>query len=232
MSLKNFCPHWKSDLMNNRFKLLVFDWDGTLMDSEAQIVTSLSNVITDLKLAAHSDHALRDIIGLGLPEAIRRLYPEFNNDDVQRFADCYRGHFLSGAQPPSALFNGAMAVITRLRKEGYLLAVATGKSRRGLDRSLQETGSADYFHITRCADETFSKPHPQMLLEIMAVLNVEPDETLMVGDTEYDLQMATQAGTASLAVSYGVHERERLLAHQPLACLDDISEVGRLLYKG
>lgn len=218
--------------MNNRFKLLVFDWDGTLMDSEAQIMTSLAKVIAELNLAARSDGTLRNIIGLGLPEAIRQLYSEADNDDVQRFAECYRRHFLAGEQLPSRLFNGAMEVIMQLHTTGYLLAVATGKSRRGLDRSLQETGSEDYFHVTRCADESISKPHPQMLLEIMADLDVAPEETLMIGDTEYDLQMAAQAGTASLAVTYGVHERERLLAHQPLACLDDISEVGRLLYRG
>jgi len=217
--------------MNERFKLVVFDWDGTLMDSEAQIVNSLANVISDLNLPSRSDRDLRNVIGLGLPEAIRHLFPDEESEVQRNFAERYRHHFLSGAQSPSALFHGALEVVSRLHEQGYLLAVATGKSRRGLDRSLQETSSGEYFHVTRCADETFSKPHPQMLLEIMTDLNVEPDETVMIGDTEYDLQMAAQAGTAALAVSYGVHERERLLAHQPLACLDDISEVGGLLYK-
>lgn len=217
--------------MNDRFKLVVFDWDGTLMDSEAQIVTSLQKVIVELGLEARGEHALRNVIGLGLPEAIRHLYPEAKQFEVARFADCYRYHFLTAEQVPSQLFNGALEVVTQLYDQGYLLAVATGKSRRGLDRSLKETSSSDYFHVTRCADETFSKPHPQMLIEIMTDLNSNPDETLMVGDTEYDLQMASQAGVAAIAVSYGVHERERLLEHGPLACLDDISEVGRLLYK-
>jgi len=218
-------------MMNNRFKLVVFDWDGTLMDSEAQITSSLANVITELELAERSQHELRNVIGLGLPEAIRQLYPDQGRETVDNFADRYRHHFLSGSQGASVLFEGAMEVVKRLHGDDYLLAVATGKSRKGLDRSLQETESGDYFHITRCADETFSKPHPQMLLEIMTVLDIDPEETLMVGDTEYDLQMAVQAGTASLGVTYGVHTLDRLQAHQPLACLDDISEVGKLLYK-
>lgn len=217
--------------MNDRFKLVVFDWDGTLMDSEAQIVSSLQNVIAELGLASRSEQALRNVIGLGLPEAIRHLYPESDPAAVAHFADCYRHHFLTAEQVPSRLFNGALEVVTQLHEQGYLLAVATGKSRRGLDRSLRETGSEDYFHATRCADETFSKPHPQMLLEIMTDLNTAPEKTLMVGDTEYDLLMAAQAGVSAVAVTYGVHERTRLIAHEPLVCLDDISEVGRLLYK-
>jgi len=217
--------------MNNRFKLVVFDWDGTLMDSAAQITQSLANVITELALAVRSNHDLRNVIGLGLPEAIRQLYPNEGEAIVEKFADRYRHHFLADKQNPSVLFDGAIEVIKRLRADDYLLAVATGKSRRGLDRSLADTNSGDYFHITRCADETHSKPHPQMLLEIMDVLDVSPEETVMIGDTEYDLQMAVEAGAASLGVTYGVHTVERLQAHQPLACLDNISEVGELLYK-
>ncbi len=202
------------------------------MDSEAQITQSLANVITELALAERSNHELRNVIGLGLPEAIRRLYPHEDEATVDKFVDRYRHHFLAGNQNRSVLFDGAMEVIKRLHADDYLLAVATGKSRRGLDRSIAETSSGDYFHITRCADETHSKPHPQMLLEIMAVLDVAPQQTVMVGDTEYDLQMAAEAGTASLGVSYGVHAVERLQVHKPLACLDNISEVGELLYKG
>ncbi len=218
-------------MINREFKLVVFDWDGTLMDSEAQITHSLANVITELALAERSHHELRNVIGLGLPEAIRQLYPDEGGDLIDTFVERYRHHFLAGKHGASVFFKGALAVIQRLHRDDYLLAVATGKSRRGLNRVLQESGTGDYFHITRCADETFSKPHPQMLLEIMAVLDVAPEETLMVGDTEYDLQMAAEAGTASLAVTYGVHSRERLLRHRPLACLNDISEVGELLYK-
>jgi len=201
------------------------------MDSEAQITQSLANVIAELALVERSNHDLRNVIGLGLPEAIRQLYPDEGEATVEKFADRYRHYFLAGKQNRSILFDGAMDVIKHLHADDYLLAVATGKSRLGLDRSIAETNSGDFFHITRCADETHSKPHPQMLLEIMTVLDVAPEQTVMIGDTEYDLQMAAEAGTASLGVTYGVHAVERLQAHQPLACLDNISEVGQLLYK-
>ena len=110
------------------------------------------------------------------------------------------------------------------------MAIATGKGRAGLDRSLDETGSKGLFHITRCADESLSKPHPQMLLDIMAVLNVEPSQTLMIGDTEYDMQMATTAGAQAVAVSYGVHEKKRLLSCNPIACVDSVEELRRWLF--
>jgi len=215
--------------MTLRYPLLVFDWDGTLMDSEARIVTSLRHAIAELKLEPRSDKALSNIIGLGLKEAMLSLYPEADDKLLEAFVEHYRKHFLSDKQLPSRLFTGAMDILQQCHQQGYLLAVATGKSRRGLDRSLDETGCRDLFHITRCADETFSKPHPQMLLEIMTVLDVKAEETLMIGDTEYDMLMASQAGTAALAVDYGVHDRQRLLELQPLSCLSDIRELSAWL---
>lgn len=206
-----------------RFDLLVFDWDGTLMDSEARIVNCLQTVIDELALPLRGREELRNIIGLGMREAVLTLYPDGDMQFVDRFIDCYRHHYLSAEQTPTPLFAGAFATLQALHAKDYLLAVATGKSRRGLDRSLHDTQSGEFFHCTRCADETLSKPHPQMLLEIMAVLDVTADRTLMIGDTEYDLLMANQAGTAAAAVDYGAHERERLLAHAPLVCLDNIS---------
>ncbi|NOX76311.1 MAG: HAD-IA family hydrolase [Gammaproteobacteria bacterium] len=203
-----------------RFELVVFDWDGTLMDSEAHIVASMRRAIDDLKLPLMDDNNIRNIIGLGLREAIMDLYPQQNDDTVQSIADRYRYHFL--ADDPCEPFEGAEAVLKQLQQQGYLLAVATGKGRRGLDRVLEATGFGAYFLETRCADETISKPHPQMLLEIMETLDVAPERTLMVGDTEYDLNMAHAAGATALAVDYGVHERERLLACKPAGCLNSI----------
>jgi len=211
--------------MNPHYSLLVFDWDGTLMDSEARIVACLTRAIDELGLEPRSPRALSNIIGLGLKEAMLSLYPEADEILLEAFVRHYRQHFLSDRQLPSELFSGALDALQQLHGQGYLLAVATGKSRRGLDLSLDETGCRDLFHATRCADETFSKPHPQMLLEIMAVLDVKPEETLMIGDTEYDMLMASQAGTAALAVDYGVHDRQRLLEQQPLSCLSDIREL-------
>lgn len=209
--------------MHKTFKLLVFDWDGTLMDSEAHIVASMHRAVADVELPALPDAQVRNIIGLGLREAIEVLLPHARAGDHQAIADRYRYHFL--ADDPCVPFEGAEAVLQSLRDQGYLLAVATGKGRCGLERVLASTGFGGYFLETRCADETCSKPDPQMLQEIMEILNVSPAHTLMIGDTEYDLQMALAAGTASLAVDYGVHERERLLACKPLGCLSSIQQL-------
>lgn len=208
-----------------RYPLLVFDWDGTLMDSEARIVSCISASLADLGLPALEKSAIRNIIGLGLREAVDRLLPGSDATLHERLAERYRFHFLDTAHAPSMLFPGVRETLQRLHEQGYLLAVATGKGRQGLNSVLEETGCADLFHITRCADECHSKPHPQMLLEIMQDLAVEPRDTLMIGDTEYDMHMANNAGTAALAVTCGVHARERLLECAPLACLESITEL-------
>lgn len=208
-----------------RFPLLVFDWDGTLMDSEARIVGCLQAAALDAGLPALDEARARNIIGLGLREAFYALFPDVRDDQHERLAAAYRHHFLENSRITSDLFPGVSETLTALRGQGYLLAVATGKGRQGLNHVLEQTGCTSLFHASRCADETISKPHPQMLLEIMEELEVEPGRTLMVGDTEYDMQMAKQAGAAALAVSYGVHSRERLLGHGPLDCLDRISDL-------
>lgn len=207
------------------FKLLVFDWDGTLMDSEARIVSCLSMTLSDLALPALGRDALLNVIGLGLPEAVATLLPGADADLIRRFIDRYRYHFLSDHHAPAMLFPGARETLAALDARGYLLAVATGKGRRGLDQSLEDTACRGLFSLTRCADETASKPNPRMLLEIMQVLDVAPGDTLMIGDTEYDLQMARNAGACGLAVGYGVHARERLLACTPLGCLEAITDI-------
>jgi phosphoglycolate phosphatase len=212
-----------------RFELVVFDWDGTLMDSEARIVACIQAAFQDIGRPPPSREAAGDIIGLGLDDAMARLWPEADADQRAAVAAHYRRHFLVTDETPSALFPGARAMLERLASEGYLLAVATGKSRVGLDRSLAETGLGDLFHATRCADETFSKPNPQMLLEIMDELGVAAARTLMVGDTEYDLQMAFNARAHALAVCHGVHAPERLRALGPLACLASLAEIPQWL---
>lgn len=211
--------------MSSRFNLLVFDWDGTLMDSEARIVACIEASVADLSLESRSKAEIRNIIGLGLREAIFTLYPEGDENLLQQMVERYRYHFLTANPTSSELFEGARETIEQLAEANYLLAVATGKGRQGLDKVLEETGLGPYFHATRCADETFSKPHPMMLEQIMDELGVEPGDTLMIGDTEYDMQMASNARAHALAVSYGVHEKERLLQHQPLDCLDAIHQL-------
>ena len=209
--------------MQKPFELLVFDWDGTLMDSEAHIVTSMQRAMSDAQLPDMAREKIRDIIGLGLREAIEKLLPGLSDELHLALVDRYRYHFF--ADDPCEPFAGAESVLKQLSEQGYLLAVATGKGRHGLDRVLRSTGFGEYFIETRCADETCSKPDPQMLHEIMDVTGMESARTLMIGDTEYDLEMANAAQMPSVGVDYGVHSRERLLACGPLACLSSISEL-------
>lgn len=211
--------------MSCSFKLLVFDWDGTLMDSEARIVACATAAAADIGLEVPTQNAVRNIIGLGLKEAMLVLFPGSDEAEIARFVERYRYHFLHVDETPSPLFPGAEEVLNHLAGLDYFMAVATGKGRPGLDKVLLETGLGPLFHITRCGDEAFSKPHPGMLEQIMDVMGVEGAETLMIGDTEYDMQMASNAGAHSLAVSYGAHEVERLVKHNPLGCLDSITEL-------
>ena len=154
-----------------------------------------------------------------------RLFPGRDAEEVQQLADQYRLHFLADQIPGSVLFDGAREVLSHLTDSGYFIAVATGKSRRGLKKEFESTGLGPMFHASRCADETFSKPNPQMLLEILDQLGVEAGKTLVVGDTEYDIQMAINGGAHALGVSYGVHHPERLLDSGALGCLDSLHEI-------
>jgi phosphoglycolate phosphatase len=204
-------------------RLIVFDWDGTLMDSEGQIVACLRAAMRDLGLAPLADDTLRNVIGLGLREAIDALVPGQDESFHTAFAGHYRNHWF--ASENSRLFDDARDVLELCKRQGFLLGVATGKSRRGLDRVLVETGLDLCFDATRCADEAPSKPHPQMLVDIMQVLDVLPGQTIMVGDTEYDMEMATNAGAGKVAVTTGVHTPERLAQHAPMVTLQKLAEM-------
>jgi len=209
--------------MQAEVRFIVFDWDGTLMDSEAQIVACLHAAIADLQLEAMDDDTVKNIIGLGLREAIDTLVPGRDAAFHQAFVQQYRKHWFRSEG--SSLFGGVRATLDICRQHNLLLGVATGKARRGLQRVLGETGLASCFDATRCADETLSKPHPQMLLELMEELDVSPEQTIMVGDTEYDMEMATNAGTRKVAVTSGVHTEARLNRHAPLVCLDRVADM-------
>jgi phosphoglycolate phosphatase len=212
------------------YQLIVFDWDGTLMDSADKIVRCFESAVGDVGLPSPGAAAIRNIIGLGLNEAVATLLPQCDPEAQSRVVARYREHFLHLDQTEMPLFPGVRNGLASLAQRGYLLAVATGKARRGLSRVLRETGLEHLFVASRCADESFSKPHPQMLLDILEETGVVPAATLMVGDTVYDMQMARNARVDGLAVSYGVHERERLLAHGPVACLDSFPEVHGWLH--
>lgn len=215
--------------MAKSFDLIVFDWDGTLMDSVAKIVACFKAALMDFGLPPIADDQIRHIIGLGLEEALLALLPRVDATMRLQVADRYRQHFLHYDQTPMPLFPGVREGLERLQCFGFRLAVATGKARRGLDRVLRETQLGPLFCVSRCADETCSKPDPRMLFDILAHTAVAPERALMIGDTTFDLAMATAAGVPSLAVSYGVHSRARLLAHHPLACLDSFNEVYQWL---
>lgn len=214
------------------YKVVVFDWDGTLMDSESRIVNCLQASIADLGLPARDRAALANIIGLGLREAIETLYPGMDLADQQRFTEQYRHHFINVDATPMPLFEGAMETVQTLSEQGYLLAVATGKGRRGLDKVLRQTGLERLFHSSRCADECFSKPHPAMLEQILDELGAAPRDAVMIGDTEYDMQMAANAGVDAIAVTYGVHHPQRLTRHDPVASIDDIRTLPDVIRGG
>ena len=215
--------------MNHKAKLIVFDWDGTLMDSAAHIVACLQNAISELNLEPKTDDELKNIIGLGLREALFALYPQANDEELTSLTSRYREHFFDQNATPCELFDGARELVEELEAKNYFLAVATGKGRNGLDKVLNETGMGKYFPITRCADESHSKPHPQMMLDLIDYYGVNAKEAIMVGDSEYDLLMANNAKAHSVAVTYGVHEKQRLLDCKPLTCLDSMNDLHNWL---
>ena len=208
-----------------QFDLIVFDWDGTLMDSTAHITRSIQAACRDLGLLVPTDEAASYVIGLGLRDALESAVPTLDPDDYPQLVERYRVHYLTG-DPTIELFAGAREMLERLRGAGFQLAVATGKSRVGLDRALKAVGVGPLFDITRCADETFSKPHPQMLHEVIDGVGSTVERTVMVGDTTHDLQMALNAGTASIAVTYGAHPEAPLLELAPRFCAHSVAELG------
>ena len=207
------------------YKLLIFDWDGTLANSIGRIVESMHMASTRSGFELRSDFAVKGIIGLGLPEAIRTLYPEISEAELVAFREHYADHYTALEAEPSPLFDGVAQSLQAFRAEGYHLAVATGKSRRGLDRVLKAHGWDDCFDITRAADETASKPHPLMLEQILAHCGVSPRQALMVGDASFDLMMARNAGMDSVAVSYGAQAAEALQHYEPRLTIDHFSEL-------
>jgi len=206
------------------FDLIVFDWDGTVMDSTATIVESIQAACADLGVAIPTREQAAHVIGLSLLGAVQTVAPDLDEAGCERLADRYRHHYLA-RDHQAVLFDGVRELLGELRGAGYQLAVATGKSRRGLDRVLAQSGLEPLFDGSRCADESFSKPHPAMLQALMDELFVEPERTLMIGDTTHDLLMAQNAGTASVAMTYGAHPVDVLLTAGPRALLGSVAEL-------
>ena len=212
--------------MNSPVKLVIFDWDGTLFDSVGQIVSSLQFAAQQFQQPL-TDADAKSIIGLGLPEVAQRLFPtvpELHADILQDYSDHYVANSVE-----DAWFDGVSEMLYALKDEGIKLAVATGKSRKGLDRVLKQTNSLELFHATRAASETRSKPDPLMLAEILAETGVNAHEAIMVGDTSYDLEMALNIAMPSVGVAYGVHTPETLAQFNPLSIVNDVSSLHDFL---
>ena len=211
-----------------RYSLLVFDWDGTLIDSADAIVSAIQSACRDLGLPVPDEARASHVIGLGLQDSLAYAIPGLAPADYGRVVERYRYHFLA-RDPQIPLFAGVEAMLAGLRDRGHTLAIATGKSRAGLARALDQTGLRSLFASSRCADQCAPKPAPDMLRELMAELGANEENTLMIGDTVHDLRMAQHAGVRSVAVSYGAHSKADLAALAPLACLDSVDELARWL---
>ena len=211
-----------------RFDLIAFDWDGTLFDSTAIIVRSIQDAVRDLGYARPSDEAAAWVIGMALPQALAHAAPDVPREKYTELANRYRYHYFK-RQEDVTLFPGVLPMLQALRARGHLLAVATGKSRRGLDQVLQMVQLRGMFDGSRTADETAGKPHPLMLQELMAEFDVAPERLLMIGDTTHDLEMARAARCASVGVGYGAHDVAGFAALGPLCVAPSVADLHRWL---
>lgn len=206
-------------------KLLIFDWDGTLSDSVARIAKCMQMAAQEYSLQVPEYADVAEIVGLGLHEATLRLFPSASHYEASLLQASYSKHYRAEDHRPCDFFPGVVETLEDLRAAGYQMAVATGKSRAGLNRVLAALDMEDFFHSSRCADETLSKPNPLMLEELLAEFDLSPQQAVMVGDTEFDMQMAENASMPRIAVSYGAHHIDRLRAFEPLACLDLFADI-------
>ena len=210
--------------MARQFDLIVFDWDGTIVDSTAMIARCIQKAAADLGLTVPTLAQASHVIGLGLHDALARAVPELTAARIEEFSARYRFHWFA-CEHEVVLFEGVREMLAELTERGVPLAVATGKSRRGLARAFDQTGLGSLFEASRCADETHPKPHPAMLLELADELTVDLPRIVMIGDTTHDLEMAAAAGAAGIGVTYGAHPREQLAACAPVALVGNVAEL-------
>lgn len=215
--------------MKNRFDLIIFDWDGTLIDSIDWIVNCLQAAAKQCDCAIPESQAARDVIGLSIANACSQLFPGVDQQTLTRLTACYQQAYSSRQLSREDLFPGVYEMLVELKQAGYQLAVATGKTRAGLQQALQATDTEALFCITRCSDETASKPDPLMLHQIMQHTNAANDRSLMVGDSSHDLQMAINAQISSIAVSCGAHPEHLLQQYSPLMCLQQPTELLNII---
>ncbi len=211
--------------MARRFDLIIFDWDGTLVDSIDWIVHCLQKAAGECNCNVPEPQAARDIVGLSIQRAMEKLFPGIDQKTQEQLIASYSQEFFSKQITEDDLFTGVNEMLVKLKKMGYFVAIATGKSQVGLDRAMKGTGLNDFFHVTRCADQTASKPQPDMLEEIISELGVSKERVVMVGDSVHDMQMAINAGIASIAVSCGAHSSVQLQQYNPLFNLQQTTEL-------
>jgi len=210
------------------YELIIFDWDGTLMDSVARIVSCMQSAAKVVELTIPSADSVKNIIGLSLPKAVTTLFPDSNKQQMEEVIAQYKHHYVAVDKTPTPLFDDAVHLLSQLRESNKLLAVATGKARVGLERVWQLSDTKHFFHTSRCADEALSKPDPEMITSILSELSIPAEKAIMIGDTSYDLEMARRAGVASIGVTYGVHDKETLALYEPKAIVDSLAELYAL----
>ena len=211
------------------YKLVVFDWDGTLMDSIARIVSSMQAAAYHCQLTIPTENSVKDTIGLSLSKVLDILFPGASQRDITALLEQYKFQYVEGNSTPAPLFEHALLLLKALTDNDKLLAVATGKGREGLQRVFSSSQTEHFFHASRCADEAKSKPDPEMLLSLLAELSIAPEQAVMVGDTCYDMQMAKAAGIDRIGITLGVHSRDILKKFQPIAIVDSIAELQQIL---
>lgn len=215
-----------SPYKSKRFKLVIFDWDGTLVNSTARIVDSMQSAGREHNMRPVPDSAVQHIIGLGLPEALKTVWPEITPEQLPVMTQSYARNFVTDSAVGMDFFPGVREFLEGLKISGYELAVATGKTRKGLDRMMKDLHVGHLFSATRCADETRSKPDPLMLHELLSELNVQAEDAVMIGDTAWDLNMANSAGVAGVGMSYGAHDEARLRECNPLTICHSIRDLN------
>jgi len=215
----------------NNYKLIVFDWDGTLMDSVDRIVSSMQAAAKFASLSIPSNEQAKQIIGLSMPKVVEELFPYRTQAQEKLLVEHYKHQYKELSIVPTPMFNNAIELLGKLRQHNKLLAVATGKGRAGLDRVMQETKTEHLFHASRCANDAISKPDPQMLFSLLDELNISSSEAIMIGDTSHDLQMAQSANIDSIGITHGVHDASTLSLYGPKAIVNSLVQLETLLIK-
>jgi len=215
----------------HKYKLVIFDWDGTVMDSVGRIVSSMRSAAKEAELTIPNEEQVKNIIGLSLPEAAKVLFPQLPEHKENQLIMHYKRHYTELDQTPSPMFENAIQLFENLLERNKYLAVATGKGRAGLERVWEATSSKQYFSTSRCAQECQSKPHPEMLFQIMDELSILPSEAVMIGDTIHDMAMAKNAKVDRIGVTFGVHDHKTLSAFEPKAIVNSMLELQQLLIK-